>query len=341
MRWTMLVLVGTLGCGELPSEVRLPELAPPSVARAAERPRPSTLRVAVLSDMNGRYGSLHYGEAVHRAVERVVELRPDLVLSTGDMVAGQRAGLQYERMWASFHAAVSDVLAEAGIPFAVTPGNHDASGYPAYAHERAIYVEQWLPRRPPLDFQCDEHFPLRYSFVKGPALFIALDATTTGPLDDAQMAWLERELIRGAHHPVKIVFGHVPLYPFAEGKQNEHLGDPALESLLVRHGVWLFLSGHHHAYYPGRRGPLRLVSTACLGGGARPLLGTDRRSERSVLLFEVAEDGIRELDAFAGPRFDRRIDRASLPEQLGLPGMLIQRDDRPAFLQLEQVLPAR
>ncbi len=331
MRWMLLVLVGAFGCrGEMPRELS------PQRAHASEaEPSAAPLRVAVVSDLNGSYGSFRYGETVHRAVDRIRAIAPDLVLSTGDMVAGQRAGLDYERMWSSFHAAVSDELASAGIPFAITPGNHDASGYPAYAHERAVYVEQWLPRRPPLAFQDGEHYPLRYSFVKGSALFIALDATTVGPLDDAQMAWLDRELSRGAHHPVKIVFGHVPLYPFAEGRRRDHLGDPALEHLLVRHGVSLFLSGHHHAYYPGRRGMLRLVSTACLGSGARPLIGAETPSERSLLLFEVTEEGVRELDAFTGPFLDRPVDRASLPQRVGLPGMRIHRDDLPGVLMLD------
>lgn len=331
---TLLVLLScALGCGgEIPRElIATSQKAHADDSEVATPP----LRVAVVSDLNGSYGSCRYGEAVHGAVDRIRELSPDLVLSTGDMVAGQRAGLDYERMWSSFHAAVSDELAGAGIPFAVTPGNHDASGYPSFAHERAVYVEEWLPRRPELAFQDGEHFPLRYSFVRGPALFIALDATTIGPLDDAQMAWLDRELTRGAHHPVKIVFGHVPLYPFAEGRRSHYLGDPALEDLLVRHGVSLFLSGHHHAYYPGRRGSLRLVSTACLGSGARPLIGTDTRSARSLLLFEVTPDGVRELDAFAGPGFDRPIDRATLPERVGLPGMRIQRDDLGGVLALD------
>ncbi len=288
---------------------------------------PTRLRVAVVSDLNGGYGSRAYGEAVHGAVERITALTPDLVLSTGDMVAGQRAGLDYEGMWSSFHAAVSDRLAEADIPFAVSPGNHDASGYPPYAHERAIYVEEWLRRRPELDFLDGAHFPLRYSFTRGNALFVALDATTVGPLDDEQMAWLDRQLELGASYPVKIVFGHVPLYPFAEGRRSEHIGDPALEDMLVRHGVSLFVSGHHHAFFPGHRGPLRLVSMACLGGGARPLIGEHDPSARSILLFEITDDGIRELDAFAGPAFDQPIDRASLPEQVGLPGMKITRDD--------------
>jgi 3',5'-cyclic AMP phosphodiesterase CpdA len=303
---------------------------------AASAPEPSsrhvaaspddTLRVAVISDLNGGYGSTEYGEHVYGAVDRILTLRPDLVLSTGDMVAGQRRGLDYPAMWASFHAVVSDRLRGARIPFAVVPGNHDASSYPGFAAERSQYVDQWSTRRPDVTFVDDARYPLQYSFLRGPAFFVALDSTTVGPLDPEQMRWLDEQL---ADHDddVTIVFGHVPLYPFAKGRETEHIGDSELEELLVRHGVDLFISGHHHAYYPGRRGSLRLVSTACLGGGTRPLLGTDRHSPRSIVLFEVTDDGVEELDAYAGERFDHAIERASLPESVGEGEMRIERDD--------------
>jgi hypothetical protein len=316
-----------LACGgELPREATAPGTREPS-AKSMRTPRQPPLRVAVVSDLNGSYGSRSYGDAVHAAVDRLIELQPDLVLSTGDMVAGQRGGLDYAGMWAAFHRAVSDPLAQAGIPFAVSPGNHDASGYPTFAHERATYVEEWLPRRPALEFQDATHYPLRYSFVRGPALFVALDSTTLGPLDAEQMRWLDDELTRGAHHPVKIVFGHVPLYPFAEGRRRDFIGDRSLEELLQRHRVTLFLSGHHHAYYPGRRGDLQLVSMACLGGGARPLIGTSDPSPRSLVVFEVNEGGVHQLDALTGPALDVPILRTALPAFVGLPGMRIERDD--------------
>lgn len=315
-----------VGCG---SELPARHLDPPRDAQGEEHSeRARALRVAVVSDMNGSYGSRSYNEAVHAAVARIVALSPDLVLSTGDMIAGQRAGLDYRGMWSSFHATVSDRLAAAHIPFAVSPGNHDASAYPPFANERAIYVSEWNARRPDLEFQDESHYPLRYSFVVGPALFVALDATTVGPLDREQMEWLDAQLELGADHPVKIVFGHVPLYPLAEGRRTEFIGDPTLEELLVRHQVSLFVSGHHHAYYPGRRGPLRMVAMACLGAGARPLIGSAEESARSILLFEIAEDGVRGLDALSGPAFDAPIERALLPPEVGLPGMRIQRDDR-------------
>jgi 3',5'-cyclic AMP phosphodiesterase CpdA len=284
------------------------------------------LRVAVISDLNGRYGSTTYQGSVHAAVDRLLEASPDLVLSTGDMVAGQRRGIDHEAMWEGFHAAVSDRLAEAGIPFAVTPGNHDASGYEVFAEERALFVRQWTRRRPEVRFVDDSHYPLRYSFTVGPAFFVSLDATTVGPLSDEQRRWLDRQLA-AAPQPVKIVFGHVPLHPFAIGREREHLRDPELEALLLRHGVELFVSGHHHAYYPGRRGPLRLVSTACVGAGPRPLIGTDRRSPRSIVLFDVTADGVRDLDAWGGESYERRIERASLPPHVGAGAHRIDRDD--------------
>lgn len=310
--------------GPSPAPARAALSAPARAAISADSTR---LTVAVISDLNGRYGATTYGEAVHGAVDRLLERSPDLVLSTGDMVAGQRTGLDHGAMWESFHAAVSDRLAEASIPFAVTPGNHDASGYSTFAGERSLFVEQWRERRPDVQFQDDAHYPLRYSFVVGSALFVSLDATVVGPLDDEQMDWLDRQLSIGARFPVKIVFGHVPLHPFAEGRATQSISDTRLETMLLRHEVDLFVSGHHHAYYPGRRGRLRLVSTACLGGGPRPLLGTARRSERSVIFFTVDPSGIHDLDAWAGDGFTRQIERASLPEHVGRGSAIIDRDD--------------
>src|SRR5690606_38967607 len=143
-----------------------------------------------------------------------------------------------------------------------TPGNHDASGYASFAAERAIFVDEWSARRPAVTFLDDAHYPLRYAFTMGPALFVSLDATTVGPLSSEQRAWLEAQLIAGADQPVKIVYGHLPLHPFAQGRESETLADAATEQLFVAHGVTAYVSGHHHAFYPGRRGALRVVSMA-------------------------------------------------------------------------------
>ena len=115
-----------------------------------------SLRVAVISDLNGSYGSTDYNPRVNAVVERIIKLAPDLVISTGDMVAGQRRPVlsetQVKAMWQAFHAGVTDPLRSAGIPLLVTPGNHDASAYGGFEGERRIFTEQWRARKPAVGF---------------------------------------------------------------------------------------------------------------------------------------------------------------------------------------------
>ena len=67
-------------------------------------------------------------------------------------------------MWSAFHAAVTDPFAAAGIPVAVTPGNHDASAYEQFVAERAIYAQEWRERKPDVTFVADEDYPFFYAF---------------------------------------------------------------------------------------------------------------------------------------------------------------------------------
>jgi len=287
-----------------------------TVGRAVAEP----LRVAVISDLNGSYGSTRYESTVDGAVRRIVALRPDLVISTGDMVAGQRKPHltrdQVEAMWQAFHAHVSDPLAKAGIPLAVTPGNHDGSAYHGFELERRIYGEQWSARRPAVAFVDAAHYPYHYAFAAGDALFVSLDATTLGELPPGQMAWL-RDLLaqHGGTYKQRIVFSHVPLWPFAQGRETEYIGDPALEQLLRKARVDLYLSGHHHAFYPGHKDGIHLVSQSCVGAGPRRLIGSAGRSPRAITLIEVAGDTLR-LAALEGPDFTRPIDWRTLPERI-------------------------
>ncbi len=287
---------------------------------------PQSLRIAVVSDLNGSYGSTNYDEAVHGAVAAIISGKPDVVLSTGDMVAGQKEGLDYRAMWRGFHAAVSDPLSAANIPFAVSPGNHDASGYNTFAAERDIYVDEWSNRKPALDYVDDEYYPLRYAFKVQDTLFIALDDTTIGPLSDGQMKWLNNVLSSNPAR-VKIVFGHVPLYPFSSEKASEIIGDAALEDLLNDHQVDAFISGHHHAYYPGKRASLRLTGMPCIGAGPRKLVGQAEVSVRAIVMIEIDGKQIGSIHGYPAGDFSSAIARSALPESIGSGSQVITRDD--------------
>lgn len=288
-------------------------------------------RVAVISDLNGAYGSLEYHAAVDGALARIVALRPDLVISTGDMVAGQRrphlARAEVERMWAAFHARVSEPLAAAGIPLAVTPGNHDGSAYHGFEQERAIYRAQWTPRDRHIRFVDRSDYPFRYAFAAGNILFISLDATTIGHLPRGQMDWLRATLARhGTAYRWRVVFSHVPLWPLAQGREREFIGDPDLQTLLESARVDLYLSGHHHAFYPGSKGGIAFVGQACLGAGARHLIGAKQASMQGFTLLEFGDNAI-QVAAYAAPKFEAEIDWATLPDHVRSAAATLRRAD--------------
>jgi hypothetical protein len=215
----------------------------------------------------------------------------------------------------------------AGIPFAATPGNHDGSAYAGFALERAIYREQWQPRTQGLRFVDRGDFPFHYAFAMGDVLFVSLDATRVGALEPAQRAWLEALLEReGGNYRHRVVFGHLPVYPFAQGRETEVTADHDLERLLQRHGVGLYLSGHHHAFYPGYHDGIRHVGQACLGAGPRKLIGDGARSERAVTWLEFDEGGTR-IAALVAPQLERRIDFATLPASIRSRYGTLVRDD--------------
>ena len=152
-------------------------------------------------------------------------------------------------------------LARAGLPFAVTPGNHDASTGTRFAFERELYRAQWLPRKPALDFVDAADYPFNYAFRVHDTLFVSLDATHVGHLSTQSKHWLEQLLPQqGSKYQHRVVFSHVPLWPFAVGRERDYLGDHELEAILQRGKVGVVLSGHHHAYFPGYKDGVRFVS---------------------------------------------------------------------------------
>ncbi len=299
----------------------------------ASSPQVKTTRAVVVSDLNESYGSTRYSSAVDAAVRETIALAPDLVISTGDMIAGQRLAPRLdseplEAMWQSFDRHVTAPLANAGLPFAVTPGNHDASNGPRFALERELYRARWLPRKPALDFVDATDYPFNYAFRVHETLFVSLDATHVGHLSAASKRWLSQLLEQhGPKHRHRVVFSHVPLWPFAVGRERDYLGDHELETILQRGKVGVVLSGHHHAYYPGYKDGVRFVSQGCLGAAPRALLGTTERSERTITVLELDSNGDVRIEAYGGAGFDRPVLRATLPPKITVHGATLVRDD--------------
>lgn len=283
------------------------------------------IRVAVISDLNGSYGSLNYNGFVKKTVKQILLEKPDLILATGDMVAGQRAGLNYLGMWNAFHRIVTVPLEKIGIPFAVTPGNHDGSGALKFKLEREIYRAQWNEYKPKLNFVHAENYPDYYAFEMDNNLFVSLDATLVGKLSDKQMNWLKKVLTEKVNYKNKIVFGHLPLFATVAKKGNETLEHKGLEKLFKLTKVTAYLSGHHHAYYPGIKEGIYHVSQGCLGSGPRKLIGTSFRSPRSYSIIDLNDsfhvEGINVENNF------KVINKKDLPESITFEKSTLLRDD--------------
>jgi hypothetical protein len=316
-----------------------------SGSRSAERSEGrGDLRVVVVSDLNSSYGSTEYEPEVHRAVEMIRDVwRPDLVLAAGDLIAGQRPTLTDDNvraMWAAFDSAVGRPLREAGIPFGFTLGNHDGSAFPAHARDRAFAVRHWRDsgHHPGLAFVDSANFPLFYSFERRGVFFLVWDASYAGTAEDGEMMrWVDgalgSERAQRARH--RIVLGHLPLYAVAEGRnrEGEVLQHPdSLRALLERHRVHTYISGHHHAYYPGRRGALELLHTGALGQGARQRIGDPAPPVQTVTVldFFLAVDSVSyTTHAFrrgAPPRMEP-VEITTLPAVIrGINGYVVRRD---------------
>jgi len=289
-----------------------------------------TVRVAVISDLNGSYGSLSYDARIPVAIERIIALNPDLVIATGDLVAGQRRPLlprdTVRAMWAAFHETVTDPLTAAHIPLAVTPGNHDASGYDGFQMEREIFADEWKERRPDVEFVEETGFPFQYAFKFDDVLFVSIDATTVGHLGSKQMEDLSGILGRNPAD-VTIAFSHLPLWPFAQNRESEIIGDPALEDMFHRYDVDMHLNGHHHTYYPGHKDGIDFISQACLGSGRRRLISDTARSPHSFTMLEKTDQGHIEVSAFTGRDFTQTVDIKTLPTRIDAGSVtLIRRD---------------
>jgi hypothetical protein len=309
-----------------------------------ELPSRGDRRLVAISDLNGPYGSTSYLEEVRRAVALIPALAPDLVICGGDMVAGQKAGLsaaQLAAMWASFDRQVLMPLRQAHLPFAFTLGNHDASGSRSggsysFALDREQAERFWRPRRDRLGLRFVDAslFPYAYSVLQHDIFLLVWDASAA-QLPAEQLVWAERSLASPAARAARtrLVIGHLPLHPIAQGRarSGEVLQQAeALQRLLERHDVAAYISGHHHAYFPGRSGEIDLLALGALGHGPRRLLGWGQPPRHTLTLIDLfwARPGQPARRVYTGYDITslRRIQPAELPERIVTPaGRVIRR----------------
>ena len=264
-------------------------------------PPQQDFRIVVISDLNSQYGSTEYEPEVKQAIALMPRWKPDLVLCGGDAIAGQKKSLtksQINAMWQAFDLHIAAPLRQQQIPFAFTIGNHDGSGAIkdenlVFERERELAKVYWSKNedRLGLNFVDRGNFPFYYSFQQNNIFFLVWDASTQN-ISKQQLAWVKQALNSDVARQAKtkIAIGHLPLYPIAaeKNKPGEYLAKgEQMRSLLEQNQVQVYISGHHHAYYPGKKEDLELLHAGALGQGARQLINSDLLPYPTVTVIDI------------------------------------------------------
>jgi len=260
------------------------------------------VRLVVISDLNTVYGSTDYPPAVDKGMALLPFWQPDMVVCSGDMVAGQSPTLtkpQIRAMWEAFDDHVARPLREANLPYGFTIGNHDASsarnvnGGFLFQQERDLAREYWKnPRHDPgLTFIDRADFPFYYTFKQDDIFFLAWDGSSSY-IPPEKLAWVEKALAspEAQNAKLRILLGHLPLYAVAVGRNQpgEVMNNAeTLRAMLEKYDVHTYISGHHHAYYPGHRGDLQLLHMGILGSGPRPLIDSDLPPKKAITVLDI------------------------------------------------------
>jgi 3',5'-cyclic AMP phosphodiesterase CpdA len=213
---------------------------------------------------------------------------------------------QIEAMWQAFDFHIAQPLREAKIPFGFTIGNHDGSGAVVadkliFKRERDLATAYWNHHQQQLDLNWIDraNFPFYYSFQQQDIFFLVWDASTSN-IDSQQLAWVENSLKSQSAQNAKtrLVIGHLPLYAVAtaKNKPGEYLADTeTLRLLLKKYRVHTYISGHHHAYYPGKKGNLELLHAGALGQGARQLIESNLAPRQTVTIVDLQFDNFQTI----------------------------------------------
>jgi hypothetical protein len=200
-------------------------------------------------------------------------LRPDFVMSVGDLVDGRMPDGEFagpevlESRWSE----MDNLLRSLELPFFLVPGNNELNT------SRGLAV--WTSR----------FGRTYYRFLYGDVLFIVLNSedppqSKNGNIGEEQLAWLERTLSETDQVRWTLVFLHRPmwLYPGSESWK-------VVQGLLNGRKHTVF-AGHHHRYSRTEIDGSVYYGLAVTGGG-HPPTASERDSFDHLMWVTMSEQG--------------------------------------------------
>ncbi|TWT77939.1 cyclic 3',5'-adenosine monophosphate phosphodiesterase [Posidoniimonas polymericola] len=254
----------------LPKAMALPELSGPTPW--SDKPvldDPERFQIAIMTDRTGGHRPGIWMDAVNK----LNMLRPQFVMSVGDLIEGYSQNReQVEGEWDEFLGFIDQMQ----MKFFFVAGNHDLTNPMMHELWRKHFGAEW------------------YSFDYQRVHFVCL--SSEDPVDkigDEQIAWLSKDLEEHRDAKWTLVFLHKPLWIYAE--RDLRAGNPdstnwkQAEQLLVDRPHTIF-AGHVHHYVEYQRNEQKYYSLATTGGGSM-LRGNEYGEFDHVMWLTMEPDG--------------------------------------------------
>ena len=204
---------------------------------------PDKFQFAVTTDLTGGYKY----PVFEIAVEKINLLRPEFVLTVGDLVEGYVNNATVIRnMFEEFDSWVAGFE----VPFFYVPGNHDVG---IEWKDNDLMARMWRER----------YGKEYYHFIYKDVLFVCLNTTDNGThytLDTKQTDWARKILAENAGVRWTIVIMHDPLWEY-----KWDTGWPTVEDALIGRPHTVF-AGHYHRFTKFKRNDQNYYVLSGTGG---------------------------------------------------------------------------
>ncbi len=272
-RWAALAVICALGGGSSlvahPGHEETSDGATPTSSTAAQRspaialpdidgPKPWSdkpvlndprrFQIAIMTDRTGG----HRPGVWMDAVRKLNMLRPEFVVSVGDLIEGYTENRQeVEQQWTEFLGFIDQMQ----MRFFFVAGNHDLTNSMMHRVWREHFGPEW------------------YSFDYKHVHFVCLcSEDPVEHISEEQLDWIRDDLGKNADARWTLVFLHKPLWTYAERDLAAGNADRTnwkkVEQLLVDRPHTVF-AGHVHHYVQYQRNNQQYYSLATTGGGSQ------------------------------------------------------------------------
>ena len=255
---------------EVGNGISLPKVAGPKPW--SDKPllnTPGRFQIAIVTDRTGG----HRPGVWMDAVEKLNQLRPEFVVSVGDLIEGYTEDeALVQSQWEEFTGFIDKMQ----MRFFFVAGNHDLTNPMMHRIWRERFGPEW------------------YSFDYRGVHFLCLNSEDPRQrISDEQLRFIEEDLEKAKDARWTLVFLHKPLWTYAESALKSNGHDPTnwkrVEKLLVDRPHTVF-SGHVHHYVQYERNGRHYYSLATTGGGSR-LRGADYGEFDHITWLTMEDDG--------------------------------------------------